>query len=200
MWIYGAGGFGRETHEACEAAGIQVDGFVDDALAGTCLRELPVISGDDVRTRSKASYVVAIADPTTRLQIHNRLRQSGLHPTSVIDPRAHISPRAMLGPGAVVLATAFISTDVALGEAAHVNYGVSVGHDTSAGPAFTLLPGARVGGTVSAGNGVLVGSGAVVLQGISLGDEAIVGAGAVVRDHVERAATVVGVPARPLRW
>lgn len=49
------------------------------------------------------------------------------------------------------------------------------------------------------GDGVFVGAGARILGGIHLGDGCSVGAGAVVVDDVPAGATVVGVPARPVR-
>ena len=45
---------------------------------------------------------------------------------------------------------------------------------------------------------VVVGAGSVVLQGLTVGADATVGAAACVTRDVLPAATVVGVPARPL--
>lgn len=195
MWIYGAGGFGRETHDAAIAAGASVDGFVDDALAGTMLRSLPVQRAVDVEP---SSFVVAIADPATRLRLHAGLLDDGWGAASVVDPRSVFGSGWSLGEGSIVLATAYVSSDVTLGDATHLNYGVTIGHDVVTGTACTVLPGANVGGAVRMGDGVLVGSGAVVLQGLSLGAGAVIGAGAVVTRDVSPGATVVGVPARPI--
>ena len=194
MWIYGAGGFGRETHDACIAAGLGVDGFLDDSGEAS-LRDVPVVSANEVEP---TEFVVAIADPAVRLRLHRRMIDDGWRPVSVMDPRAVIGSGSSVGIGSVVLATAFVSCDVTLGVATHLNYGVTVGHDVVGRDGVTVLPGARVGGTVSLGEGVLVGSGAVILQGLAVGREATIGAGAVVTRGVWRGATVVGVPARPI--
>lgn len=195
MWIYGAGGFGRETLDACGAAGIEVEGFLDDARAGATAVRRPVRRPTDV---SPGHFVVAIADPAVRLRLHASLVVDGWEPRTVLDPRATIGIRSTVGEGSIVLATAYVSVDVSLGPATHLNYGVTIGHDAVGGAGVTVLPGANVGGTVSLGEGVLVGSGAVVLQGLSVGAAAVVGAGAVVTRSVDAGATVVGVPARAL--
>ena len=195
MWIYGAGGFGRETLDACEASAVRVAGFLDDGLAGG------VVAGVDVTDAGGAprgEVVVAIADPATRSHLHEKLVESGWTPTTVVDARAVIGARTRFGPGSVVLASAHVSCDVRFGVAAHVNYGATIGHDTRGGACVTVLPGANVGGNVELGDRSLVGAGAVILQGLEVGADAVVGAGSVVTRSVPPGVTVVGVPARQL--
>ncbi len=194
MWIYGAGGFGRETHEASVGAGLAVEGFLDDGETGATVRSLPVRRYDDV---DAGSFVVAIADPAIRRRLHDRLVGDAWTPVSVIDPRSTLGTGSDLGPGSIALATAYVSCDVTMGAATQLNYGVTIGHDVVAGDCVTVLPGANVGGSVRLDDGVLVGSGAVVLQGLHIGAGATIGAGAVVTHDVAAGATVVGVPARP---
>ena len=196
MWIYGAGGFGREALDACRAAGFEVTGFIDDGIVASEIHGVPVRS---LTEAAAGPFVVAIADPATRLGIHRRLVGEGWTPVSVVDPRAVIGSRSSIGEGSIVLATAYVSVDVTLGAATHLNYGVTIGHDTVGADGTTVLPGANVGGAVTIGEGVVVGSGAVVLQGLPLGGGAVVGAGAVVTKPVAPGVTVVGAPARPLQ-
>jgi acetyltransferase-like isoleucine patch superfamily enzyme len=52
---------------------------------------------------------------------------------------------------------------------------------------------------ITIGSEVWIGRGAAILEGVSIGDGATVGANAVVTRDVPAGATVVGVPARPVR-
>ena len=57
----------------------------------------------------------------------------------------------------------------------------------------------RIAGRVKVEPGVFVGIGATIIPKVTLGCEAIVGAGAVVLEDVLPMATVVGVPAQPIK-
>jgi acetyltransferase-like isoleucine patch superfamily enzyme len=48
--------------------------------------------------------------------------------------------------------------------------------------------------------GTYLGANTTILQGVEIGEEAVVGAGAVVIDTVPAHTTVVGVPARLIKW
>jgi len=95
---------------------------------------------------------------------------------------------------------ACINADAHIGVGVIVNTGAVVEHDCVLGEFAHLAPNATLGGWVQVGDQAMVGLGAAVLPGVRIGARAVVGAGSVVLVDVPAGATVVGNPARVVRW
>jgi sugar O-acyltransferase (sialic acid O-acetyltransferase NeuD family) len=188
---------GRETLDAAIAASLPVAAFVDDALAGTVVRGLPVLA--PAEAPPEAVFAVGVADPAARRRLAQRLADRGLRPWTVVHPRAVVAPETSVGEGCILLANAHVSSGVNVGAHSQVQYNATVGHDSWLGDYVSVYPGANVSGSVRLEDDVTVGSGAVVIQGLVVGRGALVGAGAVVTRDVPPGAVVVGSPARPIR-
>ncbi len=86
--------------------------------------------------------------------------------------------------------------------------GVVIGETTEIGDNVVMYHQVTLGGTgkhtgkrhPTIGNNVLIGAGATVLGPITIGDNAKIGAQSVVLKDVPEGATVVGHPARIVRW
>jgi sugar O-acyltransferase (sialic acid O-acetyltransferase NeuD family) len=210
--VVGAGGFGREVLDIVEALqaidGTQLVGSVDDN--GTC---------EELLTRRRARYlgpidallaapndidadvrfVIGIGDGNVRRLIDERLAPSGREPAVLIHPLASVGGDNRIAPGCIVAAGSRITTNIMLGRHTNLHVNSAIGHDAVLGDFVSVYPGATVSGDVQLGDGVTVGTGANVLPGVVVGPGAFIGAGAVVTSNVAAGATVVGVPARPVR-
>ncbi|HET7487416.1 MAG TPA: acetyltransferase [Acidimicrobiales bacterium] len=196
LYVVGAGGAGRETLDvALAAGGHRVAAFVDERLAGTEVRGLPVVA--TAAAPAGAGYAIGIADPAVRRRLAAELDGRGLEAVTLVHPRAVVGPDTTLGPGCVVMAGAHVSSSVRVGAHVHVQYNATVGHDTVLGDFVTVYPAASVAGTVVLEGDVTVGSNATVLQGRRIGRATFVGAGAVVTRDQGPGLVLVGVPARP---
>lgn len=191
--VIGAGGLGRETHDAAVAAGWEVVAFAD-APVGETVHGLPVM--DEDRLPAGAWYAIGIADPATRARVSAKLDTMGLRPATILHPRATIGPETTLGEGTVVMANAYISSSVTMGRHCHVNYNATVGHDALLGDFCSLYPGSNLSGYVSLGASCTLGSNAVVIDRLEIGADTFIGAGAVVIGCHGGGGKLVGNPAR----
>jgi sugar O-acyltransferase (sialic acid O-acetyltransferase NeuD family) len=195
LYIIGAGAFGRETLDACLAAGVPVTAFADERMVGTCVRGLPVVPVDAVP--HAASVVVAISDPTARRRLAAAVTGAAQRTLrTVVHPRATVAPETEIGDGAVLLANTYVSSSCRLGPQVHLCYNATVGHDARLDEAVTVMPGANVAGRTHLEANVTVGSNACVLQGVRVGAGASIGAGAVVTRDVAPGTVATGAPAQ----
>lgn len=199
LLILGAGGHGRVVADAALCSGQWARVFASDRDASRCQGEL--IAGvaalplDVARTQSSCVHV-AIGSAAAREK-----EAAGLDAplTTVIHPRAAVSPHASLGDGCFVGAQAVVGPCAVLGRCVIVNHGAVVDHDVSVGDFSHVAPLAALGGGVHVGKRVLIGSGASVRPGLRIGDDVVIGAGAAVCEDLSEPGSYAGVPARRLK-
>lgn len=202
--IAGAGGMAREAASwfiATESPS-RLIGFLDKDASrhGEVTAGLPVLGGDDwLRGRRDVAVIPAIGAPAVRAALLERLREAGVALQTVVHPSAVLGPRVSLGDGAIIGPGCVLTCDVTVHRGAIVNYGALVGHDGVLGACCFIGPGAQLAGSVRVGRGASVGIGASIIQSVSIGEGAVVGAGSVVIRDVDPGATVVGVPASPIK-
>lgn len=210
--IYGGGGFAREVAWLVQSCNVdrelyKVECFIDDndALHGTKLNGIPVMSLETARERFPSAKVVgAIGNPQTRQETMLKAKGAGFDFETIIHPRTERSQWIEIGLGTVICAGNILTTNISIGRQVQINLDCTIGHDVIMGDYTTLAPGVHVSGLVHFGCRVYVGTGAVIINGtsaapITIGDDAIIGAGACVTRSVPEGITVVGIPAKPMR-
>ena len=201
--IYGAGGLGRETALLIQQINREEDqwnliGFYDDGLKkGLLVDHLPILGGiEDFGSASQGMAIaVAIADPTTRKAVVDKLPQRYLFPTLVHPTCLRGAESNQFGKGCILTAGCVLTTGVALGGFVILNLLSTVGHDVVLGDFSTVMPGCSISGNVKIGECTMIGTGARILQNLTIGSNCKIGAGAVVTKNFSDHKTIMGVPA-----
>ncbi|MSO86136.1 MAG: UDP-glucose 4-epimerase [Acidimicrobiia bacterium] len=202
--IVGAGGHGREVFDVVEACGGSCLGFVDDGspdLEPLRRRGVSVLGNVGFLAELDALVLLGIGESATRRRVGDTLdaHRALLWSPALVHPLASTGSEVELGVGTVLCAGARLTTHITIGRHGYLGPNATLGHDAILEDYVTVLPGATVSGAVHLESGVSIGTGAHILPGVRVGEAAVVGAGAVVLADVAPGATVVGVPARPIR-
>lgn len=205
--ILGAGGHGRVVLDILlETGDHQIVGFLDsnDAIHGRRVDGFPVLGDPQELTYLAQAHdvdavIIAIGDNGTRRRLAREVEAAGLELVSAIHPSATLARNATLGRNVVVAAGTVVCAHTQIGDSVILNTGCIVDHQTMIGEGSHICPGVRLAGRVKVESGAFIGIGATVVPRVTIGCEAIVGAGAVVIDDVPSMATVVGIPARPVK-
>jgi sugar O-acyltransferase (sialic acid O-acetyltransferase NeuD family) len=205
--ILGAGGHGRVVLDILLQQGRhRVVGFLDNNadIHNRRIDGIPVLGAVDdllaIATQQNAdSVLVAIGDNGVRRGLARQVDAVGLELISAIHPSAALAHNATLGRNVVIAAGVVVCAHCQIGDSVILNTGCIVDYQTMIGEGTHICPGVRIAGRVKVESGVFVGIGATVIPKVTLGCEAIIGAGAVVIEDVPALATVVGVPARPVK-
>ncbi len=205
--ILGAGGHGRVVLDILlQVREYDVVGFLDSNpdIHGRRVDGIPVHGGIDdlekIRVELNVSgVIIAIGDNGVRRGLARQIEQTGLELISAIHPSVTLAYNATIGRNVVIAAGAVVCANCQIGDSVILNTGCIIDHQTMIGEGTHICPGVRIAGRVKVEPGVFVGIGATVVPKVTLGCESIVGAGAVVLEDVLPMATVVGVPAVPVK-
>ena len=201
--ILGCGGHGKVVADAAMNCSQWQDiAFFDDKsisgygpwkMEGTYRELLSNVS-------SFSAVIVAIGDNSTRLEKTKELYSVGTKIATIIHPAAVVSQFSEVSEGTVIFAGAIVNAGAKIGLASIVNTGSVVEHDCCLGDAVHISPNATLSGETKVGACSWIGAGAVTRQKTRVGDNCVVGAGSVVVSSVSSGDTVVGNPAKPIKY
>lgn len=204
--IIGAGDFGREVSWVVERINARTPvwellGFADDstAIQGRTVDGYPVLGSMAwLGTVTEELYVVcSIGIGCIRKKIMDRvLKNSHLHPATLIDPSAIVGRNVSVEDGCVVCAGTVLAVSSYLSAYTIVNLNCTIGHDTVMDSYCTVHPGSNLSGKVRIGSCTDIGTGTKIIQGLTICPGCTLGAGTVVVRDITEPGIYVGVPAR----
>lgn len=206
--IYGAGGLGREVaggiyriNNACEEQW-EVVGYYDDGkIVGTEVSHYGTVLGgmDDLNAVDEPlALAIAVGDPVSRKQIHDRITNPNIYFPNLIAPSFRVLDEKTfaIGQGNIIQDGCSATCDVIVGSFNVLNGSNVLGHDVSVGDYNVLMPGVRLSGSVDMGDCNLMGVDSVVLQRVKIGNHITLGAGSVLMTKPKDGMTYIGVPAK----
>ena len=201
--IIGKGGFARETKWIIDRINDHTNewnflGYIDKSTD-----EIDVI-GDDgyiLNMKRKLAVVLAIANPAIRNNIYLKYKKNKfLDFPNIIDPSVKMSERVCLGKGNIICVGDIMTVDISIGSFNIINDGCTIGHDVRFGDFNTVNPGSNISGNVVLKDFVEIGTGVKIIQGITIEEGVIAGAGSVIISDIPAETTVVGVPAKIIKY
>ncbi|MEM4293977.1 MAG: acetyltransferase [Thermoplasmata archaeon] len=204
IYILGAGGCARETHNILVDLGLETEfaGFLEDNCQrrGTLLHGHPIddtsilqnMKTEDVR------LICGIGSPL-RKKLIERTKKMGFRYMSVIHPSVIKSKWVNFGEGVIICAGNIFTSEITIGDFSIVNLDCTITHDVSIGKYTTISPGVHISGKVSIGDECFIGTGAVIREKVHVGNRVFIGAGAVVTKDIPDDSLAYGVPARVVR-
>lgn len=206
--IIGAGGMGREiSHHATLCKGynteFKIKGFLDDdkdAMKG--FKGYPIIidtinhyipKHDDV-------FVCSMGDVVKKKRSIDIILDKGGEFINLVHPDASISKNAKMGKGCIILKNAFIGVECEIQDYALIQESAVIGHDAKIGKYTRVDCNVVCVGGIELKDEVTVYSNAVINHGVIVGKGATVGALSFVIRKVNENTTVIGNPAKKLKW
>jgi sugar O-acyltransferase (sialic acid O-acetyltransferase NeuD family) len=193
LLILGAGGFGREVWQyASDCGQFEVVGFLDDDPTD----ERTVGSAHDADKHPGCSFVIAVGDPRTRMELGQRVLKVGGHLASIVHPTAYVAPDALVGEGSILAPFSMVGVRGKVGANCALNLYASVGHDAVLNDHGVLSPYSTLNGHAVVGEGGFLGTHAAVAPGVVIGGWSKISSGTVGSHNVEAGSLIAGAPAR----
>lgn len=206
--IIGARGAGRNAfNTAVRSFGygydFDVKGFLDgkaDALDGFSGYPPILSSVEDYCPQQDDVFVCALGEPKWRKYYADIILDKGGEFTTLIDKTVSVGRNAKIGKGCIVRDHAIISCDTSIGDFVYIQPFAVLGHDAVVGDYCHLNTYAFMGGYSKMEPMSTIHTHGTLIPHKKIGAGAIVGAGSVVMTNVKEGTTVVGIPAKRIKY
>lgn len=211
LYIYCAGGFGREVLDIAES--LNKDSrlwsalyFLDDVIpSGKVINGVRVLSFREfvtsIRNRSDFELVIAHGEPNARKQIREKLAEFKVldNLISLVSPDSRVSEWAKVGKGSIICAGVHISVNACIGVNSVINCNSIIGHDVQVGDDSVVSSQVNIGGGAQIAAEVYIGMGSQIKERLTIGKQSILGMASVLFENVPEELLFMGNPAKAIR-
>lgn len=141
LLIIGAGGHGQVVAECAEACGYKKIDFLDDNHPDA----IGKIDQIDAVANNYDGVIISIGSNEIRRELIIRVQIINAPLTTLIHPRAYVSPTATVGSGSIVLPGVVIHTNAIIGKGCIISIGALIDHDAIVEDFSHINTGAIVG-------------------------------------------------------
>lgn len=199
--LVGGGGHCKSVIEVAESMGCTIIGILDvpENVGKEILGYKITGTDEDIpRYVEKARFIVTVGhikSPDLRINIHEKIFQSGGRLATLVASTARVSRYAKVGEGSVIMHQAMVNAGASIGRGCIINTFSNVEHDVVIEDFCHVSTGAIVNGNCFVGGGAFLGSQSVVVNGVSIVGGSVIAAGAMVRKNIVRKGIYSGNPA-----
>jgi sugar O-acyltransferase (sialic acid O-acetyltransferase NeuD family) len=202
LLIFPCNGNGIEALD-CLGGTYELIGFVDDAVEkrGTRVAGHPVYDREAFTEYPRARVLAVPGSPSSYKSRPTIVEGLGVPPdrfTTVVHPRATVSPLAHIGRNVLIMAGVVMTSNAVIGDHVCILPNTVVHHDVVVGRWSLIGSGVSIAGSTAIGDNCYIGSGSSIIHGVSLGDKCLVGLGSNVICSVGENARIAGNPAREI--
>jgi len=201
--LFGGGGHCRSVIDVIENEDrFHIAGIVDQAvMLHEKISGYEVIANDDdipLLAKQYKNFFITIGhirNSRPRWKLYDKLISSNCQLPVIISPKAHVSGRARLGPGTVVMPFAMVNSGAEIGPNCILNTSCIIEHDTIVGFNNHISTGSIINGNCRIGDNNFIGTNSTILNNITIGDDNLIGAAAVLVKDIGNNHKYFGNPA-----
>lgn len=195
IFVFGAGGRGREVSDLILDSGGSTVGFLDDFSSGNDFIDgVPILRPEEIAHVDH--WVIAVGEPFWRKSFRERLINFSENNVSIISKSAFISKSAHIGDGSVISAYCSVQAGAIIANNVDLNTSSIIGHDVMVGENSVISSQVNLGGGVIIGSECYVGMGVLIKEGVTIGSGSIIGMGSICYQDIPEGVIALGNPCR----